>query len=212
MASPFSLRRSRSGEALVRFKRALDRNPAGLLRQIGMILLEDSQRAFDEQRFGDKAWPERYPRQKPPRVNVAGIVADFAAGRKTPPKRRFQPRPAGLDTGMLRRSLQSASKAIRPQAWSVFVGTTVPYAGKFHAGGKSRQTVTSTVKKLLAAFLRKKKNRIYGQRLGFLFRRSALETKSPARPIVGVTARAEKRINLLIREWFEGGGAQGAAV
>ena len=96
--------------AVARIKRILER-PEPILRQLGLVLLADAQKAFSDQKLGDISWPARYPNQEAPHVNIAGVVADFLAGRKTPPERRFQNRPAGVDT---RRRRSGPSRSGRP--------------------------------------------------------------------------------------------------
>lgn len=198
---------------ILRLRKALE-NPGKLLKQIGYILLEDSQRSFEDQRFGEIKWPPRYPKQSSPKVNIAGIVQDFTMGRTKPPARRFQDRPAGIDTGILRRSLQSGARAVGVSGYTVTVGSTIPWAGKFHSGGVSRQKITSGVKTLLAKFLRSKFGKQYRPRLGWLFQRDTLVTRTNPRPIVGVTDKAEKRIIETIQNFLQPpptGGASGRA-
>lgn len=195
-------------KALLRLKKQLE-HPDRLLRPIGMLLLADAQRAFKEQRLGEHKWPERYPSQAPPKVNVAGIVSDLAQGRKNFPRRRFEGRPAGIDTGTLLRSLTSGSKAVSVKGYEIAVGSTVEYAQKFHDGGESRQAVTKSMKDLLAEWMTKKRKQrdrsrkrqtpltaeLAGmQKLGFLFGVDEIETTSPARPFLGVTDEAKRRI------------------
>ena len=200
MAAQFRYSRQ-TGRVLLRIKKALE-NPAKLLKQIGYILLEDSQRAFDNQAFGEIKWPPRYPRQTSLYANIAGIVRDFSMGKKRPPKRRFENRPAGLDTGVLRRSLQSAAKAIGVSGYTVSVGSTVEHAGRFHAGGITRQPITQGIKDLLGKFLRTKFGKQYRPRLGWLFSKKTLVTKLNPRPIVGITDKAEMRIVQTIQDFL----------
>mgnify|MGYP006908281628 CR=1 FL=1 len=67
-------------------------NPRPVLRAIGAMVDSDSQSSFRNQKLGPVAWP---PRAVP---NIAGIVGDLNVGRR-PPSRRFQARPALIDTG-----------------------------------------------------------------------------------------------------------------
>ena len=58
----------------------IDRRVPSVLKQIGAFLLGRAQAAFTDQRFDGKAWAERYPRQRPPRLNVAGAIQDWDRG------------------------------------------------------------------------------------------------------------------------------------
>jgi hypothetical protein len=62
-------------------------------------MVAESQQSFRDQRFGSDAWEPRAP------VNVFAIIADFHAGKKSPPQRRFESRPALRDTGRLAQSI-----------------------------------------------------------------------------------------------------------
>ena len=74
-----------------------------IMKGLGALALGYAQSAFDKQSLGADLWKERYPKQTGAKVNIAGIVADFIAG-KNPPNRRFEARPAGIDEGKLKRS------------------------------------------------------------------------------------------------------------
>ncbi len=99
-------------------------NPKPILKQIGAVMLSESQDAFRNQGFEGSKWPAR---QSP---NVFGIIADFHMGRRKPPARRFQDRPALMDTGRLRGSISFRVVDAR----SVEVGTNLPYAAPQHFG------------------------------------------------------------------------------
>ncbi len=143
-------------KSVLRLKRVIEK-PEPILKQIGIVLLADAQRSFKEQRLGSMKWAPRYPGQSPPPMNIAGIVADFLAGRKTPPDRRFQNRPAGIDTSQTLRSL-TASKAMTVQGYVVKVVSATPGAGNMQHGGVSRQPITGQVKTLLAAWMNRLRN------------------------------------------------------
>jgi len=187
--------------ALITLRRKLER-PETLMKQIGAFLLADAQKAFKEERLGNIRWPARYPSQRDPKVNIAGIVSDFIQGRVRPPKRRFQDRPALRDTSNLLRSLSNRGKAIRTGSLFVEVGTTIQYAPQHQWGGESKQAVNQNVKKLLAGFLKKKANKKYRERLGFLFQRDELRTKINQRPFLGITTETEYKIIRFLVEGF----------
>lgn len=103
---------------------------AGTMKQVGALMKARAQKAFVDQRRGAAEWPARGV------PNVMGIIADLHAGR-VPPARRFEARPAGVDTGQLRASIafrQVARDAIE-------VGSVLPYAGIVNWGGTSKSPV-----------------------------------------------------------------------
>lgn len=168
------------GAKIERWENNLD-NPSAALKQVGILMTAESQRAFKEQKLGDKAWEPRAP------VNVFGILADFAAGKKEPPARRFEQRPALRDTGRL-----AASISYKLQGTNIVeVGSNLPYAGVHQHGGPVKsETITPDVRRLLWGWL-KGKGRKWRGRLGWLlnkkFEGKQLEGKVPARPIVAIT-------------------------
>lgn len=197
----------------------LTRNPDRILRQIGVVMLAGSQRAFREQRFGAVVWPKRYPNQpESETLNIAGAVEDLKSGPRLK-SRRYDSRPAGRDTGDLMGRLTA-----QVRGGLLEVGSDVPYATRFHAGGESRITITNQIKYNLAALLRSKRRgakrraRAAGgvglgprgglsaaartleeKRLGFLFHVGELVTKSPARPFAGISQEMTGDIEATIR-------------
>lgn len=178
--------------------RRLVRNPVRLLRRIGAVLVASSQKAFVDQKFGDIEWDERYPNQDEPKLNLAGALSDLNRGSSIK-DRRFVARPAGVDVGLLRRSVSFRVNESREE---VEVGSTVEYAGKFHGGGESTQAVTGTARRLFA----REFGRSTGQRREALKRLSSvvkgdgLTTRSKPRPFVGITDEAAAKIDSLIAE------------
>lgn len=207
--------------ALVQFKTAVRPGKAlfqSILKGVGGFLLASAQKAFKDQALGEKRWPERYPRQKEPFANIAGIVADFLEGRKQPPERRFQRRPAGIDTGELLRSL-TPGRSMKTETKAVVVGSNVKHAAKVHFGGESKQTLTKDFKDALGEYLKKSRRRTKtakkksqpmtardaaSSKLGFLMnkKRTELLTKSAARPYLGVTKEVEDKIVDYVVERF----------
>lgn len=168
------------GAKVQRIEANLDR-PNAALKQIGALMVSESQRAFKAQTFGKDAWQARAP------VNVYGIIADFAEGKKKPPERRFQTRPALRDTGRLAASI--AFQVIGSD--TVEVGTNLEYASVHQAGGRiESKKITPAVRKALWSWLKKQSKELKGQ-LGFLlnkkFENKSLVGDVPARPFVGVT-------------------------
>lgn len=172
------------GDKVRRWRRNLN-NPSGALKQIGALMTAESQRAFREQKHGEEEWPERAP------VNLFGIISDFHAGKKNPPARRFETRPALRDTGRLSASI--AFKLISKD--TVEVGSNLPYAGVQHHGGEVESLpITEQVQLLLGAWIFRitgTQNESRADKLSWLlskkWRDQTLTMTVPARPIVGVT-------------------------
>lgn len=172
------------GAKLDRIDRRLD-NPEAALKAIGALMTAESQGAFKRQSFGKDRWPERA------RLNVFGIIADFHQGRRSPPARRFESRPALRDTGRL-----SSSIAFRLIGTHVVeVGSNLPYAGVHNFGGEvESKPITASVRSALWRWL-KKQDRQMRRRLGWLlnkkFTGETLVSDVPARRFVGVTSRTQ---------------------
>lgn len=249
-----------------------------LMKGIGSIVLATAQRAFREQRLGELEWKHRYPRMSEPFINIAGVVGDFLEGKKSPPARRFDRRPAAMDTGLLFRSLTPGKAlAVKGNVLTVSVpGSVVPYALAVQEGGlkwPSTQKITQTVKDSLDKWMKREKGKLEkavkegglfqkekksrkkkakgiigkasetlhgflsslsrkpggpmrhlkqigtatGQairvaainRLGFLFQKDELITKSVARPFLGITDAAEKEIIEYVKEVIQEEGTRG---
>ncbi len=212
----FTVRDIRSGDdggTTVRFMgRLFDGDHSALLKKLGARLVRESKRAFREQKLGEIGWLQRYPNQGTPHVNVAGVVADLAAGKSVSNRRLDNPRPALKDTGTLQRSLSSEGSVKIEGPLRVSVGTNLPYAQRMHGGGKSTQAVTDEVRTGLTKFLKSKRGKPYRSRLGFLYQRDELQTESPARPFVGVTPDAADDMKAIIaRHFASGGGSRGGS-
>ena len=114
-----------------------------ILSKWGATWISSTQRGFRDQKRGHFAWaPRRVP-------NLPGMLSDFERGPRVKP-RRFDERPALIDTGMLRQS--HAWK--RRSADSILVGTAVDYADLHQQGGTSTVIVTSTMKRNLWTWMK----------------------------------------------------------
>ena len=161
---------------------------APVLKGIGALVVADSQTSFKNQRLGAEAWA---PRQAP---NVAGIVGDLNVGR-TPPSRRFSPRPALIDTGRLRQSIN-----FRVGEDSVTVGSALQYAALMQEGGKSKVRLTATGKEGLKKLLSDRPD-LKGS-LGFLFQKSSFEVNVRARKFIGVEGDTLDSIVEILRDYY----------
>lgn len=180
-----------AGAKVDRIEAALLR-PQAALKQIGAMMVAESQQAFKQQSFGETRWEPRAP------VNVYGIIADFAEGKKKPPERRFQDRPALRDTGRLSASI----------AWQIVasdtveVGTNLDYAQVLQAGGRIQsKKITGSVRKALWMWLKKQKPELKSK-LGFLlnkkFKDKQLTGTVKARPFVGLTQQTIEDVDEII--------------
>lgn len=163
-------------------------DPKPALKKVGVLMVAESQRAFKQQSFGKSKWE---PRKSP---NVFGIIADFAAGKKKPPARRFESTPALRDTGRLAQSIAYALKGRDV----VEVGSNLPYAGKHHRGTETEsEKITPAVQRALWAWL-KKKGKELRRSLGWLLNRKftnqTLKTDLPERRLVGITKQTRKDV------------------
>lgn len=179
------------GAKLDRIAKALE-NPDKALKQIGAIVVASSQRAFKEQGFDGKPWPARSV------PNVFGILADMAAGKSAPPKRRFEPRPALRDTGRLAQSI--AFRVLGKT--TVEVGTNVEYAAVHQKGGKVESVkITEQVRSSLWQWL-SKQSTVLKRQLGWLLNRrylnKTLSHDVPARPFLGITDDTRKAIRYTV--------------
>jgi len=195
---------ARSGEDLKEI-RARAGNFAILGRIVARLLESAAQKAFLDQRLGDFMWPERYPSQEDPFVNIAALV-NWTSNGGTILNRFFDRRPALMGTGDL---MQSISGEVTGH--EVSIGSKLPYAGIHQWGGRSTQPITPTAKKAIGDFIgeelgaggkwhrkkrlgpRQKENREkYWFKLYWLLSRERLETEVNQRPFLGVTEEAEK--------------------
>jgi phage gpG-like protein len=179
------------GAKLTRIAQALEA-PERALKQIGVLIVAESQRAFKEQAFGGKPWPARAV------PNVFGILADFAAGKAAPPARRFEPRPALRDTGRLAQSI--AFRVLGRTA--VEVGTNVEYAAVHQKGGKVESAkITPAVRSALWQWL-SRQSPLLKRQLGWLLNRrflnKTLTHDVPARPFLGITEDTRKAIRYTV--------------
>lgn len=195
--------------AAERLRDALLHSPGKLLKRLGVFMVAQGKRAFAEQRFGSAVWPKRYPNQPDGEsFNVAGAIKDLQSAPRVK-DRRYDPRPAGRDEGDLMRRLTYEVSGTALQ-----VGSDVPYAQRFHAGGSSVQDINSTVRRNLTIWLRTvrrgakraaRRDGTLGPRggaprtieerlMGPLFSQSTHTTKSPARPFVGITSDVESEL------------------
>ena len=161
------------------------RNPGQVLARIGRMVANRAQAAFRLQKRGEDIWP---PRGVP---NIAGILSDLEKGSSVK-KRRFDDRPAGVDTGRLRQSI----------AWTIIdsttveIGTVVEYASKIQFGGEEVIPITKEMKDGLAKFIGEDPE--LSADLGFLLKADEYKVNIPPRPFVVVTVQDEEDIRTIV--------------
>ncbi len=147
------------------------------LSRIGALLVIRAQTAFDDQKRGSFEWAKRGV------PNIPGIVADCEGGGSIK-ERRFQERPAGIDTGRLRSSI----------AWdivdasSVEVGVNLDYASLIQFGGTVEIDVTQNTLDCIQEYLVDHPEREQ-RALRALIRKGphTITMEVPPRPFVAVT-------------------------
>lgn len=117
-------------------------NPRPILDAIGAMMASRAKASFGAQRRGQYVWPERAV------PNIPGILSDLRESR-TPPARRFDARPAGVDKGRL---LADISHQVMGRD-AVEVGSALPYAGIIQNGGDVDIPITPSMKDALKRWL-----------------------------------------------------------
>jgi phage gpG-like protein len=177
------------------------KHPSRIINQIGEMMRSRMQRSFAEQSRGQYSWKARGV------PNIMGILSDLERTSGINKSRRFEPRPALMDTSNLLKSFGKGKNNIEmPSKFKVDVGTPVEYAPKLNVGGESKKDVTSGIKKNLGIYLKRLRgqarrsvtngkkqmlnDRIKG--LGWLFGRTSVTVKIPARPFAIITQQDMK--------------------
>lgn len=191
---------AKSGDDLERIRsRAQDGEAIGKI--VAAILEAQSQRAFLEQRLGDQVWPERYPSQEDPFVNIAALVNWTNTGGRVL-TRFFDRRPALMGSGDLMQSISS-----RVKDGVVEIGSALPYASTHQWGGFSTQPVTDTAKKTIRRFIKSERGKPYWFKLAPLTgKMDKLETEVNPRPFLGITPENEREMAEGIEYFVAEGG------
>ncbi len=171
-----------------------------ILKFLAEDAVQYSQANFERQStFGIKWKPRAVP-------NLHGIINDINEGRK-PPIRRIDPRPALIDTGMLRRSITYELSSTT----SVRIGTNKPYAKVHQLGGivvskkKASNFDEQYIKWLNTVKSRLSKTQL--ARAGRILSLSQISSMMPARPFLSYPEKEGKEI---IEEYLSnkfGGGS-----
>lgn len=197
-----------------------------LMKQIGILGVAASQKAFRDQALGEIKWPPRYPSQGKPKFNVAGAIMDWKGGRTSPKPNRFQDRPANIDTMETMNRLSYSVSGNLDVTW----GSNTPQAPKMQAGGVTVIRYDAATKARMAnwlyvtppqrgkAFGRKvrqnkvktglsgtKKRAEYERYIAPLIAKNRNEWKQTviARPFVGVTDELENDIAATVKLYYE---------
>ncbi len=175
------------GDRIRLIKEALA-DPRPPLIRIGAMLTTRSQDAFTDQ-GREEEWPERIT------PNIPGILSDLERGA-TPPARRFQPRPAAIDTGRLRNSI--TWHLIENAA--VEVGTNLPYASLIQFGGVVMIPITGPMKSRLSDLIADDPE--HYETLEHLLHKDEWKQRVASRVFVTVTPTDEEDIIEVVRDWY----------
>jgi hypothetical protein len=124
------------------------KNPGGLLKAIGLLLVAQGQAAFKNKRLGDEPWPTRYPEMPEPFINKAGALSDLLRGQKVK-DRRLDREPVLFDRGQLFRSLNFRvvdANTVEAGAY----GPAATYGAQHNVGGTSWQPIDDLARDTLA--------------------------------------------------------------
>ncbi len=199
-------------------------NGKPLMKQIGILGVAASQKAFRLQALGDIKWEPRYPSQRRPKFNIAGALMDWKSGRANPKPNRFQDRPALFDTGSMKNKLTYMVSGALGVKW----GTPQQYASLHQEGGEVSIGYDDATAKRISEWLYKKAplkgkmftgvlrtNKVktglsgttsrndYAKHVRPLIKARVWEQNIIARPFVGVTLELELDINRTIKAFFE---------
>jgi len=177
------------GDRMRRWKSRL-KDPSEALDAAGLILVAASQRAFKMQRFGRHQWKQRGE------INTFGIIADFASGRKSPKKNRFERRPALMDKGYQGGLVSTIKHKVVGKY--VEVSANKDYADVHQVGGETEsEVITKNLRRLLYMWL-KRRGKDYKDNLGWIlnekFIGERIEGEVWARPYIGMTKKAMEDI------------------
>lgn len=188
------------------------RNPVPFLKRVGAMMKGRVKGTFTTQGRDGINWK---PRGVP---NVIGIIKDMEAGRKSIPKRRFEARPAGIDTRLLSRSINYAVEGTS----AVAIGSVVSYATKVQEGGPTTVRVSSMARNNLRGLVEKARKKIAKgggttqdqmlAQLGWLLFRSQVKKNVPARPFVFFSDKDRRDVIDMAKTYFGKPGEAGGAV
>lgn len=224
MAQNLDIEQTALGIAIRDLEQRIEK-PQVFLNQVGLILVGISQKAFRDQSFDGIPWEARYPNQNGAKLNIAGALKDAEAGASAPKARRFQDRPAAIDTGALKNSISYTVSGD-----SVIVGTTNPHAQITQEGGETAIPITDAMRRTIAGWMRKSRkavkraksaatfspkafdrNEALGRLRFVFFKRNGQylvpvkKTTVNARPFIGLTDEARKKIEAWGARWFSTG-------
>lgn len=143
--------------------------------RVGALMVGRVGQAFDQQGSqtrGGEAWPARGV------PNLAGALSDLAQGA-TIKARRFDTRPALVDTGELR-----ASVSWRATGDGIEFGSQLDRASAMQRGEPSEIPVTPTIKQNLADWLRANRKHPHAGKMAALLARDVFTARPRARAFV----------------------------
>lgn len=148
MPDPIPVRIS-GPDAAERLAAAL-RTPEAALTSVGAVVVAQAHEAFERQILGDVIWPERYPAQKEPFINIAPVVQKAGEGRiPTPDDFRKRPALGGVQSELA----QSIAFEVRGRAVEIGSNRAELKPELFQFGGMGRIPITDTTRKTLGEWL-----------------------------------------------------------
>ncbi len=172
-----------------------------VLSQVGILVRSKARSRFRTQGQPPNSWPERMT------PNVPGIVSDLNQG-SNPPARRFQSRPAGIDTGRLSKDVN-----FRVSKNTLTVGSSLDYAGTINFGGTTRVVLRPVGRRQLWMWLQslsRRKRRELGRELGWLFQKPEFNVRVRPRPFLTLTKEEVAEIEETVRAALERGTTRGS--
>lgn len=172
------------GSRFLAFKDAV-KKPLRALNQMGAILKGRTKAGFQDQGRPAGSWPERAV------PNVPGILQDHHEGADAPKSRRFDPRPALIDRGLMRDGVNH--QVIGGTRLEVGMsGPAQEYVDKHQFGDPENETLPNTpeFKEWLWRWLQTSEGEPWKGRLGYLLNKARLGPEKwaiRARPIFVLT-------------------------
>lgn len=178
------------------------KNPAPIMKRIGAMMTARAKQTFQNQGRAQVRWPARSV------PNVIGIIKDAEMGRKTVPNRRFDARPAGIDTRLLARSIAHRLEGKD----TVVIGSVQPYATDVQKGGPRTIRITAMTRKVLFAYVNRARERIKKgaandrdramAQIAWVLYRSELNMNVPPRPYLFFSHMDRMDIGEMVRAYI----------
>ncbi len=170
------------------------KDPTPIMESLGAFVKAGSAQRFDDQGDPPLSWPERMT------PNIPGVIADMNRSPNIK-ARRFQGRPAAIDTNRMAASVDYV--VVSPEM--VLIGSNLEYAGtQFHGGESQTEAITEKGQGNLWTFLRSGRGSAHRSDLGFLLNRKMtgqrIDVEIQSREFIGMNEREREEAVELITE------------